>query len=57
MKTEDLREKIKNLRHTMGGIDAAREADRALEKQIKILENRLEKAYRKFSEVIQSEIS
>ena len=46
-----MREKIKMLRHDMGGIDAARDEDRSLEKQIKILEDRLEKAYRSYSEV------
>ena len=46
-----MREKIKTLRRDMGGIDAARDEDRSLEKQIKILENRLEKAYKTYSEV------
>jgi len=51
MRMEELRGKICTLRKSMGGVTASRDADRTLEKQIKVLENRLEKAYRKYSEV------
>ncbi|CAD7704774.1 unnamed protein product [Ostreobium quekettii] len=47
---EDCQSKIITQRRKMGGINAAREGDRALQKQIKILENRLEKAYVKYNE-------
>ena len=51
---EDFQSKICTQRRRMGGINAARESDRVLQKQIKVLENRLEKAYIKYNEVSQT---
>ena len=51
MKADEVRDKIDRVRQSMGGINASRECDRSLEKQVKILENRLEKSYRSYSEV------
>ena len=47
-----LQEKILKQRSSMGGINASRENSSALDKQIRILENRLEKANQKFNESI-----
>ncbi|GMH39417.1 hypothetical protein BSKO_07315 [Bryopsis sp. KO-2023] len=51
-KIGDCNSKIHTQRIRMGGINASREADRSLQKQIKVLENRLEKAYIKYNEGI-----
>lgn len=50
-KIEDHNCKIQTQRLKMGGVNAACEADRSLQKQIKIYENRLDKAYIKYNEV------
>lgn len=50
-KIDDHNSKIQTQRLKMGGINAAHEADRSLQKQIKIYENRLDKAYIKYNEV------
>ncbi|KAK9817701.1 hypothetical protein WJX72_000889 [[Myrmecia] bisecta] len=49
-KAASLREKIAALRKQMGGINAAKEGDIVMQKQMRILENRLEKAYHKYNE-------
>ncbi|KAF4720566.1 coiledcoil domain containing [Perkinsus olseni] len=50
-----LQKKIRSLREELarrGGVNAAKETNEALDKQIKILDNRLEKNLQKFNEVI-----
>ncbi|EER19804.1 tropomyosin, putative, partial [Perkinsus marinus ATCC 50983] len=50
-----LEDKIRSLREELarrGGINAAKETDEAIEKQVKVLDNRLEKNLQKFNEVI-----
>lgn len=49
-KTSSLQGKIGGQRKAMGGINAAREANIQTQKQIRILENRLEKMYHKYNE-------
>ena len=49
-KTSSLQGKIGTQRKAMGGINAAREANIQTQKQIRILENRLEKMYHKYNE-------
>eukprot|EP00877_Chromochloris_zofingiensis_P008716 jgi/Chrzof1/4098/Cz13g20090.t1 len=44
--------KLGTTRQNMGGIFSAKEKSQALQKQIKILENRLEKNYIKYNEAI-----
>ncbi|KAK9834716.1 hypothetical protein WJX74_008491 [Apatococcus lobatus] len=48
-KAGNLQEKVGRQRRKMGGINAAREEDVQMQKQMRILENRLEKAYHKYS--------
>lgn len=50
-KMEGYNDKIESQRRKMGGINASRDADRAIQKQIKTMENRLEKTYIKHNEV------
>ena len=45
-------DKISKQRHQMGGINASRDTANALNKQLRILENRLDKANQKFNEAI-----
>ena len=47
-----LQEKLLRQRRQMGGINASRDSNNALNKQLKILENRLDKANQKFNEAI-----
>jgi len=49
---EAFRERIKGQKKTLGGVNAGAENQNALAKQIKILENRLDKANQKFNEAI-----
>ena len=49
-----MNQKIMEQRKKMGGINAARENNQQIQKQIKILENRLEKALVKYNEAIAS---
>ena len=49
-----IKEKIFKQRQDMGGINASRDTANALEKQKRILENRLDKANQKFNEAIAS---
>jgi chromosome segregation ATPase len=44
--------KIREARKKSGGVNAAHESNVQMQKQIKILENRLEKCYHKFNEAI-----
>jgi hypothetical protein len=48
---EQLNSKLGTTRNAMGSIFSAKEKTQALQKQIKILENRLEKQYIKYNEV------
>jgi chromosome segregation ATPase len=48
----DFQKKIIEKRHALGGYNAGAENESALQKQIKILENRLDKANQKFNEAI-----
>lgn len=48
----DFQKKIIEKRHTLGGYNAGAENESVLQKQIKILENRLDKANQKFNEAI-----
>jgi hypothetical protein len=48
---EQLQNKLGTTRTAMGGIFSAKEKSQALQKQIKILENRLEKQFIKYNEV------
>lgn len=48
---EQLDNKLGTTRNAMGSIFSAKEKAQALQKQIKILENRLEKQYIKYNEV------
>lgn len=48
---EQLTNKLGTTRSAMGSIFSAKEKTQALQKQIKILENRLEKQYIKYNEV------
>ena len=48
----DVNVKLVTTRRRMGGINSAKEQNVAIVKQIKILENRMEKAYIKFNEAI-----
>jgi hypothetical protein len=48
---EQLTAKLGDTRHAMGSIFSAKEKSVALQKQIKIMENRLEKQYIKYNEV------
>lgn len=48
---EQLGNKLGTTRTAMGGIFSAKEKTQALQKQIKILENRLEKQFIKYNEV------
>jgi hypothetical protein len=48
---EQLQSKLGTTRTAMGGIFSAKEKSQALQKQIKILENRLEKQFIKYNEV------
>lgn len=48
---EQLQSKLGCTRTAMGGIFSAKEKTQALQKQIKILENRLEKQFIKYNEV------
>jgi hypothetical protein len=48
----DVNVKLVTTRRRMGGINSAKEQNVAIQKQIKILENRMEKAYIKFNEAI-----
>jgi polyhydroxyalkanoate synthesis regulator phasin len=50
---EQLTSKLGTTRSAMGSIFSAKEKTQALQKQIKILENRLEKQYIKYNEVCQ----
>eukprot|EP00891_Asterochloris_glomerata_P006953 jgi/Astpho2/6953/e_gw1.00107.209.1_t len=45
-----LREQVAGQRKAMGGVNAAQESTIAMQKQMRILENRLEKAYHKYNE-------
>jgi chromosome segregation ATPase len=47
-----IQEKIKSQRQQMGGINASKDTASALNKQLRILENRLDKANQKFNEAI-----
>jgi len=47
----ELTNKLGTTRNAMGSIFSAKEKSQALQKQIKILENRLEKQYIKYNEV------
>jgi hypothetical protein len=47
-----LKEKILHQRKSMGGVNASKENNHMIQKQIRILENRLEKALVKFNEAI-----
>eukprot|EP00879_Flechtneria_rotunda_P012214 GHRR01012756.1.p1 GENE.GHRR01012756.1~~GHRR01012756.1.p1 ORF type:complete len:569 (+),score=227.55 GHRR01012756.1:229-1935(+) len=49
---EQLQSKLGSTRTAMGGIFSAKEKSQALQKQIKILENRLEKQFIKYNEAI-----
>lgn len=49
---EAFRDRIKSQKKTLGGVNAGSENQNALGKQIKILENRLDKANQKFNEAI-----
>jgi len=49
---EAFRERIKSQKKNLGGVNAGSENQNALAKQIKILENRLDKANQKFNEAI-----
>lgn len=49
---EQLREQLLRQRQAMGGIHAPTEADHAVERQVAVLENRLDKALVKFNESI-----
>jgi predicted nucleic acid-binding Zn-ribbon protein len=51
---DQLTNKLGTTRSAMGSIFSAKEKTQALQKQIKILENRLEKQYIKYNEVRQS---
>lgn len=51
---EQLTNKLGTTRGAMGSIFSAKEKTQALQKQIKILENRLEKQYIKYNEVMSS---
>lgn len=51
---EQLQNKLGSTRTAMGGIFSAKEKTQGLQKQIKILENRLEKQYIKYNEVTSS---
>lgn len=50
---DQLTNKLGTTRSAMGSIFSAKEKTQALQKQIKILENRLEKQYIKYNEVCQ----
>jgi hypothetical protein len=47
-----MKQKILHTRKTMGGVNAARENQAMIQKQVRILENRLEKALVKFNEAL-----
>ena len=48
----DMNHQIMDQRKQMGGINAARESNQQTQRQIKILENRLEKALVKYNEAL-----
>lgn len=48
----ELKAKVWNLRKSMGGVNAARDNQRQVEKQVRILENRLDQANVKFNKSI-----
>ena len=45
-------DRMMDQRKKMGGVNAARESNAQVQKQIKVLENRLEKAYVKYNEAV-----
>ncbi len=47
-----IKDKILTLRRQMGGVNAAKESQQMIQKQIRILENRLDKALVKFNEAL-----
>jgi hypothetical protein len=47
-----VKDKILTLRRQMGGVNAAKESQQMVQKQIRILENRLDKALVKFNEAL-----
>lgn len=49
---ESLRDKIWGHRRSMGGVNAARENQRLVEKQVRILENRLDQALVKYNKSV-----
>lgn len=49
---EIMHKKIWEQRQKMGGINASRENNQAIAKQIQILENRLDKALKKYNEAL-----
>jgi peptidoglycan hydrolase CwlO-like protein len=53
---EQLQSKLGTTRTAMGGIFSAKEKSQALQKQIKILENRLEKQFIKYNEVCTAQL-
>jgi hypothetical protein len=53
---EQLQSKLGTTRTAMGGIFSAKEKSQALQKQIKILENRLEKQFIKYNEVCTADV-
>uniref|UniRef100_A0A6U8KRD6 ODAD1 central coiled coil region domain-containing protein n=1 Tax=Eutreptiella gymnastica TaxID=73025 RepID=A0A6U8KRD6_9EUGL len=51
-KIQNLKSKVSGARETMGGVNITKESNLMIEKQIKVLENRLDKALVKFNEAL-----